>query len=188
MIICLGTAMSVAAQSVSRERELGTFEQLMVSPLRTHEILIGKMVPPILAGLFNGTLYIVAAVLFFGVPFTGSLFAFYLTLFVYLLTLTGLGMLVSTLSATQQQAFLGVFLVTVPAILLSGYASPVENMPSWLQTISLANPCRHYLVLVEGLFLKALPFADIWASTWPLLIIATVTIGGAAYLFRANKE
>ena len=105
----------------------------MVSPLRIHEILIGKMIPPLLIGLFNGTLYLVLAQLIFGVPFTGSYLLFYLALIVYSLALIGVGMLVSAASATQQQAFLGSFLVTVPLFLLSGYASPIDNMPGWLQ-------------------------------------------------------
>jgi ABC-2 type transport system permease protein len=188
VIICAVSGLSVTAQAVARERELGTYEQLLVSPLRTHEILIGKMIPPLLAGLFNGTLYIVVSTLVFGVPFTGSLGLFYLTLVIYLLSLIGVGMLVSTLSNTQQQAFLGVFLVTIPAITLSGYAAPVDNMPPWLQTLTLANPCRHYLVIVEALFLKAAPAGVIWASTWPMMLIAAVTLSAAAWLFRARKE
>ena len=187
-VICAVSALSVAAQSVSRERELGTFEQLMVSPLRTSEIMIAKMTPPMLTGLCNGTLYLAAAVTFFGVPFTGSIALFYGTLVVYLASLTGIGMLVSIVSRTQQQAFLGVFLVTVPAILLSGYASPVENMPVWLSTIGLVDPVRHYLVIVEGLFLKALPLRDVWANTYPLLLIAAASIGSAYALFRARQE
>ncbi len=188
VIICSVSALSVTAQSVARERELGTFEQLLVSPLRTHEILIGKMVPPMLSGLFNGTLYLVAAATVYGVPFTGSLLLFYTSLVVYLLSLIGVGMLVSTLSRTQQQAFLGAFLVTVPATLLSGYAGPVDNMPAWLQTISLADPCRHYLVIVLGLFLKAMPAREVWLNTYPMVIIAAVTLSAAFWLFKAKKE
>lgn len=188
VVICAISGMSVTAQSVARERELGTFEQLMVSPLRTHEILIGKMTPPLLIGLFNGALYVVAATTVFGVPFTGNLALFFLTLILYMLAIIGIGMLVSTLAGTQQQAFLGSFLLSVPIILLSGYASPVDNMPEWLQIIGLADPARHYLVIVEALFLKAPPAAVIWANSWPLIIIATVTLSAAAWLFRARRE
>ncbi|OYY91524.1 MAG: hypothetical protein B7Y45_02910 [Sphingomonas sp. 28-66-16] len=187
-IIGAVAGLSITAQSVARERELGTFEQLMVSPLRVSEILIGKMVPPMLVGLFNATLFLVASTTIFGVPYTGSVLLFYGAVIIYLLALIGIGMLVSTLSMTQQQAFLGVFLVTVPAILLSGYASPVDNMPEWLQVISLANPVRHFLVIVEGLFLKDLPAIDVWASTWPMILIAVVTLGASSWLFRARKE
>ena len=188
MMIGAVSALMVTGQTVARERELGTYEQLLVTPLRTHEILIGKMTPPLIAGLFNGTIYLLVAQIVFGVPFAGSLVLFYLTLVIYLLSLMGVGMLVSTLSGTQQQAFLGVFLVTVPAVMLSGYAGPVDNMPPWLQTLSLADPCRHYLVIVDGLFLKAMPWSALWGSVWPLIVIGAVTLSAASWLFRSRKE
>ncbi len=190
LIVIIGavSAMSVTAQSVARERELGTFEQLMVSPLLVHEILIGKMVPPLIVGLFNGTLYLLVIPTIFGVPLTGSVFLFYVALVFYLLALSGVGMLVSTLAYTQQQAFLGMFLISVPAILLSGYASPIDNMPRWLQILSLANPPRHFLVVVEGVFLKAMPARDILSNIWPLMVIAAITLSVSAHFFRSRME
>jgi ABC-2 type transport system permease protein len=178
----------VTGQAVARERELGTFDQLMVSPLRVHEILIGKMVPPILVGLVDTTIFIAAATLIFGVPLQGSLLLLYLSLGVYLLALVGVGMLVSSISQTQQQAFLGMFLVMVPAVLLSGYASPVENMPDWLQTIALANPLTYFLEVAEGIFLKAMPAGEVLASTAPMAVIAAITLTSSALLFRARME
>jgi ABC-2 type transport system permease protein len=187
-IIVSVAGLAITSQSVARERELGTFDQLMVSPLRVHEILIGKMIPPLLVGLFNGSLYLVVAPLIFGVPFTGSLALFYISLITYLLALIGVGMFVSSASQTQQQAFLGSFLVTVPIILLSGYASPIENMPGWLQTITYGNPARYFLVIVQGLFLKAMPATAVFSQLWPLLLIACVTLAASAWLFRARME
>lgn len=186
--ICAISALSVTVQSVARERELGTFDQLMVSPLRTHEILIGKMAPPILIGLFNATVYLVVIPVFYHVPFTGSLLLFYLSAFVALLSIVGIGMLVSAVSQTQQQAFLGMFILTVPMTLLSGFAAPVDNMPPWLQAIAQANPQLHFLTIAEGLFLKAMPAADVFASLWPLAAIAVVTLTASAVLFRARME
>ena len=187
-IITSVAGLAITSQTVARERELGTFDQLMVSPLRVHEILIGKMVPPLLVGLFNGTLYLTVAPLVFGVPFTGSLILFYLSLTTYMLALIGVGMLVSAASATQQQAFLGSFLVTTPLILLSGYASPIDNMPDWLQIVTYADPARYFLVIVQGLFLKAMPAAAVFHQLWPLVIIACLTLSAAAWLFRARME
>lgn len=187
-IIVSVAGLSITSQSVARERELGTFDQLMVSPLRVHEILIGKMIPPILVGAFNGSLYLVVAPLIFGVPFTGSLTLFFISLFAYLLALVGVGMLVSSASQTQQQAFLGSFLVTTPIILLSGYASPIDNMPDWLQTITYANPARYFLTIVQGLFLKAMPAEAVFHQLWPLLLIACITLAASAWLFRARME
>ncbi|HHN0383730.1 TPA: ABC transporter permease [Pseudomonas aeruginosa] len=190
LLVTLGATgtLSITAQSVARERELGTFDQLMVSPLRVHEILIGKMAPPLLIGFFNATLYVILIPTVFGVPLTGSVASFYFSLFFYVVSLIGVGMLVSTLSQTQQQAFLGMFLVTVPLILLSGFATPVDNMPGWLQVIAFANPCRHFLVVSEGVFLKDMPAAVILANTWPLAAIASVTLTVSAILFRARME
>lgn len=188
VIIGLVSGVAVTAQSVAREREMGTFDQLMVSPLRVHEILIGKMTPPLVVGLFNATVFLFAAQFVFGVPFTGSVWLFYLALFVFLLALIGVGMFISAASATQQQAFLGSFLATVPLILLSGYASPVDNMPAWLQVVSLANPARWFLDIVVGVFLKAMPAMDVIKQCVPLLLIAAVTLGLGAWLFRARME
>ena len=188
VIIAATAAMAVSAQAVARERELGTFDQLMVSPLRVHEILIGKMAPPVIIGLINGTIFILAGLLVFGVPFHGSLLLFYPALFFYLMALVGIGMFISALTQTQQQAFLGMFLVAVPIIILSGYASPIENMPHWLQILSLGNPARHFLVITEGLYLKDMPANDVFVNIAPLAIISATTTSLAAWLFRARME
>ncbi len=182
------SAISVTAQCVARERELGTFDQLMVSPLRLWEILIGKMAPPFIVGMFNATLYLIAIPLFYGVPLVGSIVLFYGAMAVYLLSVIGIGMAISAVSLTQQQAFLGQFLFITPMILLSGWTSPVDNMPPWLQWISLADPLRHFLVVAEGLFLKGMTVADVFANTWPVAIIAVVTLTTAILQFRSRVE
>jgi ABC-2 type transport system permease protein len=181
-------ALIVTGQSVARERELGTFDQLLVSPLRVHEILIGKTVPPLVIGLFHSTLFLAAAVFVFGVPFRGALALFYLALVVYLAAVIGIGLFISALAQTQQQAFLGAFLFMAPAVLLSGFAAPVDNMPGWLQIGTLANPLRHFLVLSKGLFLKALPPDQVAANVLPLVVIAAVTLPVAAWLFTRRLE
>ncbi|WP_144096960.1 ABC transporter permease [Croceicoccus sediminis] len=187
-IIAAVSSIAVVSQSVARERELGTLDQLLVSPLRTHEILIGKMFPPIVVGLFNVTLFVILTPLVFGVPLTGSLPLFYLSLVFYLLALTGIGMLISVVSATQQQAFLGMFALTVPMIILSGYASPVDNMPGWLQAITWLNPPTWFLVVSEGTFLKAMPASDVLSNTWPLAVQAVLSLWAASALFRSRME
>lgn len=177
-------ALVVTALSVARERELGTFEQLLVTPLRPWEILIGKTAPALLIGLIEGSIILVAAQLWFGVPFIGSVLVLYGALVAFLLSIIGVGLFISALSTTQQQAIMGAFFFMVPTMTLSGFATPVENMPDWLQVATLANPIRHILVLMHGLFLKALPAALAWQSIWPMLLIAAVTLPGAAWLFR----
>lgn len=188
VVISLVSATSVVAQSVAREKELGTFDQLMVSPFRVWEILAGKMVPPVLIGVANATLYLVVNPIVFHVPFTGSLVLFYVALLAFLLSVTGIGMLVSVIAETQQQAFLGMFALTVPVFLLSGYAAPVDNMPRFLQLCAEADPAKHFLIVTEGLFLKAMPARDVLANTWPMVVIAGVTIAAASALFRSRLE
>ena len=186
--IALLIGLIVTALSIARERELGTFDQLMVSPLRTHEILIGKLIPPMMIGLFHITIYILAAVFIFGVPLRGSLLLLYGSAVFYLAAVVGLGLFISALSMTQQQAILGAFLFMVPAMLLSGFATPIENMPSWLQPITYVNPLRYFLVIVKGVFLKDIPAVEVVRQTIPLLLIAIVTLSAASWLFRRRLE
>jgi ABC-2 type transport system permease protein len=178
----------VTALSVARERELGTFEQLLVSPLSPLEIVVGKSVPAMLIGLGEGTLVVAVATLYFRVPLTGSVALLYAAMTAYLLAVVGVGLFISSLALTQQQAILGTFACMVPQVLLSGFASPVENMPDWLQTATLANPVRHFIVIVKGVFLKAMPLEDVLESLWPLMILAIVTLSAATWLFRRRTE
>lgn len=186
-IIVSVSALSITAQSVARERELGTFDQLMVSPLRVHEILIGKIIPPFLVAILAGLVFVVAAPIY-GVPFTGSILLFVLGLSFYALALGGFGMFVSSLSKTQQQAFLGSFVLTVPIVLLSGFAAPIENMPEWLQPLTYIIPARYFLEMSLGIFLKDMPLSDVLALLWPLVMLAIATLGASAWLFRARME
>jgi ABC-2 type transport system permease protein len=178
----------VTSLSVAREREMGTFEQLLVSPLSAPEIVVGKTVPALLIGLGEGTLVVAVARLYFHVPLMGSLGLLYAAMLAYLLAVVGIGLFISSLALTQQQAILGTFATMVPMILLSGFASPVENMPGWLQTATLANPARHFVVIVKGVFLKAMPAADVLHSLWPLVVLAAVTLSAATWLFRRRTE
>lgn len=186
--IALLIGLIVTALSIARERELGTFDQLMVSPLRTHEILLGKLIPPMIIGTFHITVYILAAVFVFQIPLRGSLLLLYGSGIFYLLSVVGLGLFISALSMTQQQAILGAFLFMVPAMLLSGFATPIENMPGWLQPITVVNPLRYFLVIVKGVFLRDLPASEVLANTWPMMLIAMFTLSAAAWLFRRRLE
>jgi len=187
-VISLLIGLIVTALSIARERELGTFDQLMVSPLRTHEILLGKTVPPLLVGLFHTTLFVLAAVFLFEIPLRGSLLLLYFSALFYLASLIGIGLFISALSSTQQQAILGAFLFATPAILLSGFATPIENMPSWLQGVTVVNPVRYFLIIVKGVFLKALPWHEVLRNALPLAGIAAVTLSAAGWLFRHRME
>ncbi len=190
-LVCILTTvigLIVTGLSVAREREMGTFEQLLVSPLHPLEILVGKALPALLIAMLEGSLIVVVGVLLLRVPFNGSLPLLFGSMAVFLLAIIGVGLFVSSLSMTQQQAVLGVFMFLVPATILSGFASPIENMPHWLQTISYANPLRYFMTIVRGIFLKDVPVAVVWAQTWPMAIIACVTLSMATWLFKKRME
>jgi len=178
----------VTALTVARERELGTFEQLLVSPLSPLEIIIGKTVPALLIGLLEATGMVLVGIFIFQVPFHGSLLLLYVSMTVYLFAIIGVGLFISALSKTQQQAILGAFVFMVPAMLLSGFASPIENMPDWLQTLTLANPVRYFITIVKGIFLKGLPASVVFQNTWPMAVISIVTLSSATWLFRHRME
>jgi ABC-2 type transport system permease protein len=187
-ILSMVTSLMVTALSVARERELGTFDQLLVSPMLPFEILVGKALPAIVIGMAEGTIVILAAVFVFQIPLTGSIFLLYLSLFVFVCSIVGVGLFISSLCSTQQQAILGTFVFISPAVSLSGFATPVENMPVWLQYVTYIIPLRYFLVIAKGTFLKAIPLFVVLSNTWPMLIIALFTLGTAGWLFRKRLE
>ncbi len=187
-ILSMVIALVVTALSVARERELGTFDQLLVSPLMPWEILIGKTVPAVVIGLIEGLVIWTVGVLIFRIPFTGSFALLVFTILLFIMSIVGVGLFISSLAKTQQQAILGAFVFMVPAVTLSGYAAPVENMPLWLQRITWFNPLKHVLITLKGLFLKDMPFAEVWANTWPLLIIGCCTLLLSGWFFSRRLE
>jgi ABC-2 type transport system permease protein len=178
----------VTGLSVARERELGTFDQLLVSPLKPFEILLGKTIPSFFLAWCEGLLILGVAIFIFRVPFNGSIFLLIAGLSAFLLAIVGVGLFISSLAKTQQQAVLGAFVFMVPAMLMSGFATPVENMPPWLQVVAEGNPLKHFLIIIKGVFLKDMPPALVAANTWPILVIALFTLGGASWLFRSRLE
>lgn len=176
----------VAGLSVAREREEGTFDQLLVSPLTPAYIMVGKAVPGVLVAFLQG-LFIAAAARFgFGVPFTGSLPALLLGILLYGIALSGIGLYISSVCMNQQQAFFGVFAFMSPAVLLSGYVSPIENMPWVLRAIAQANPLTHVILIAKGTFLKGWGLLDALPHLWPLAAVAVCTLSAALVLFRRH--
>jgi ABC-2 type transport system permease protein len=184
VIITLQVTMNVTTMSVPREREMGTFDQLLVSPLRPIEIMIGKVVPAFLLALFDATVFILVAVFVFRIPLRGSVPLLYLSLIIFVSSVVGIGLLISSICATQQQAMLGTMLVMLPALVLSGYTSPIENMPGWLQPVTYLNPLRYIMVIAKGIFLKALPAETVFGNIWPMALIAAVTLSVSTLFFR----
>jgi ABC-2 type transport system permease protein len=174
--------------SVARERELGTFEQLLVTPLRPLEILAGKILPPAILGLGEGILLAIIGITVFGVPMRGDPLLIVVGLAVFLLSVTSVGVMVSSLTSTQQQAMIASFCFLMPAMILSGFATPVENMPEWLQIITYANPLRYMLIISRGVFLQDIPASMVFANIWPMALIGVITASAAAWMFRHRLQ
>lgn len=182
LIMLLG--LIITALSVAREREFGTFDQLLVSPLEPVEILIGKTVPAFIIGLLEGTMIITIGVLLFKIPFNGSILYLYFSMSIFLLAVIGVGLCISAISKTQQQAILGAFVFMVPFILLSGYATPVENMPQWLQDFTVVNIVKHFMIIIKGIMLKDIPFEVVVTHTIPIAIVAIITLSISVQMFK----
>jgi ABC-2 type transport system permease protein len=180
LLVCL----LLTSLAVVREREIGTLEQLMVSPLSSAELIAGKTIPFALIGLFDLVLVTTVAVLWFRVPFHGSLLLLLIASILYLFSGLGLGLLISTSSVSQQQAFMASFLVFMPALLLSGFMFPVSSMPAVFRWLTLLNPARHYMAIVRGLFLKGAGFAALWPPLLALLLLGVGLLSLATTRFR----
>lgn len=187
-ILALFSALLITSLSIARERELGTFDQLLVSPTSTPEIIVSKSLPALAIGTLLGLLMISAGVFLFDIPFTGSFPLLLISLVLFILSVVGIGLMISAVSMTQQQAILGAFAIGVPAVLISGFATPVENMPVVLQWVAQLIPLTHFLIVVEGSFLKATPPTEIFASLWPLALIALVTLTTATVFVRGRLQ
>jgi len=187
-ILAMLIALLVTALSIARERELGTFDQLLVSPARPIEIIIGKTVPALIIGTFLASIMIAAGVFLFGIPFTGSLLMLLASVMLFILSMVGIGLMLSSICQTQQQAILGTFSMAVPIVLLSGFVTPVENMSEFLQLVAQANPMTYYLIIVRGSFLKELPAAEILNNAWPMALIALVTLSSAIVIVKRRLQ
>jgi len=187
-IITTVSALIVTALSVAREKEQGTFDQLLVSPLTPGMLMVGKTLPALLIAMTQASIILLAGIIVYHIPFVGSFALLYVSMVFYILALAGFGLLISSICATQQQSFLGTFCFIMPTILLSGFVSPVENMPLALQYLDWLNPLKHFIVIVKGVFLKDLSLALMLANLWPLMAIATGTLGAALWRFHRHQD
>jgi ABC-2 type transport system permease protein len=187
-ILSLLVGLIITSLSVAREKEIGTFDQILVSPLSPFEILAGKTIPAILISIVEATVILVLGTQVLRVPFCGSLPLFYVSVFVFVTSIVGVGLFISSIAQTQQQAVLGSFVFMSPSVMLSGFATPIENMPSWLQPVTYCIPLRYYLVIAKGLFLKDIPAHVVWSNIWPMAVIGIITLLTAERFFRRRLE
>jgi ABC-2 type transport system permease protein len=183
-VVLLLMCLLLTALAVAREREVGTLEQLMVTPLTPAELMLGKTIPVAVVGMIDLVLVTAVAVLWFDVPLRGSPLDLFLAALVYILAGLALGLLISTVSRTQQEAFITMFLFVLPAVILAGFLYPVATMPAFFRWLSLLDPVRHFLEIVRAVFLKGQGIVDLWPQYVILLAMAAAALAFSVTRFR----
>ena len=172
----------LTAQAIVREREIGTLEQIMVTPIRPWELMVGKTIPFALIGLLDAIMIAIIGVFWFGVPLRGNPLVLLLGNLLFLMSSVGIGLFISTISSTQQQAQISTFFFMMPAFILSGFAFPIENMPEWLQYITYINPLRYFIIVIRGVFLKGIGLDILWPE-----MLALAILGGLMIVFSSLR-
>jgi ABC-2 type transport system permease protein len=181
LLLLLITA-NLSSMAIVREREHGTLDQLQVTPLGRWELILGKLLPYALVGFIDVLLVLAVAVLWFEVPLRGSVPLLLGACLIYLLCTLGLGLFVSTISSTQQQAMMtSIFFFLIPMLYLSGFIFPIENMPDWIQSLTYLIPLRYFLVILRGIFLKGVGLEILWPQAlalfaWGLAVLTLATL------------
>jgi len=182
--LTLVLVVQLTAFAVVREREIGTLEQIMVTPIRSGEFILGKTLPFFLIGLFDVSLIAVVGTLWFQVPFRGQVSVLFTGAILFLLCMLGVGLLISTVSATQQQAMVTAFFFLMPAVTFSGFAFPISTMPQWLQDFTYANPLRYFLIVLRGSYLKGVGMDILWPQMLAMAGLGAALLVTAVLRFR----
>ena len=183
-LIVLIITMLLSSMAVVREKEIGTMEQMIVTPISRGEFILGKTIPFVLIGFIDVALVTVVAYFWFGVPLRGSLPILFAATGLFLMSSLGFGLFLSTISRTQQQAMMSSFMFIFPAMLLSGFAFPIENMPEPVQWLTFLNPLRYYLVIIRSIFLKGVGLSILWPQLLGLFLLGIVILSFAVQRFK----
>jgi ABC-2 type transport system permease protein len=181
-VVLLVMCLLLTALAVAREREVGTLEQLMVTPLTATELMLGKTIPVAAVGMIDLALVTAVAVFWFDVPLRGSPASLLLAALVYILAGLALGLLISSVSRTQQEAFMTMFLFILPAVILGGFLYPVETMPAFFRGLAMLDPVRHFLVVVRAIFLKGDGVVELWRE-----YVILVAMAAGALVFSVTR-
>jgi len=185
-MVVLLLSLMLTALSVVREKEIGTLEQILVTPIRPLELMLGKTIPFVLISLGDVVLVTIVGVLWFEVPFRGNILVLLLGTCAFLFNSVGLGLLISTISSTQQQAMMAGNLFLTPAILLSGLIFPIANMPIFFQYLTLLNPLRYFIIVVQGIFLKGAGLVLLWKELVSMTALGLIMLALAVLRFRRH--
>ncbi|MBE0427639.1 MAG: ABC transporter permease [Nitrospirae bacterium] len=183
-IVVMLTCLMLTSMAIVREREIGTMEQLMVTPLKPVELILGKTIPFAIIAFFDMFLITLIAVFWFDIPIKGSILLLSLSTAIFLLSALGIGLFISTISRTQQQALMATFLFSFPAILLSGFMFPIENIPEIIQYWTYLNPLRYFLIIIRGIFLKGSGIEILWPQLTALFILGTAVMTVSSLRFQ----
>jgi ABC-2 type transport system permease protein len=175
---------NVSALSIAREREQGTLDQLLVTPFTPVQILLGKAIPGFIIGFAEATMILLIAVFWFNIPLRGHIITLYTGLSLFLLSTVGIGLMISSLAVTMQQGLLGTFIFLMPSIILSGFTTPIANMPAFIQGLTRLNPMRYFLIIIRGTFLEGASFDTLVPQYWPMLLIGLTCLTFAGWFFR----
>jgi ABC-2 type transport system permease protein len=186
--IVMTSVITLTAFAVVREREVGTLEQLMVTPIRPVELIIGKTLPSLIVGLGNAAISTVLAILWFQVPFRGNIVVLLFCTILFVASAIAVGLVISTLCSTQQQAFASAFFYIMPAIMLSGFSYPIMSMPRILQWVTYIDPLRFFLVVLRSTFLKGGGITDLWFEITAMTLIAGVMLAIATTRFHKTLD
>jgi ABC-2 type transport system permease protein len=186
--ILLMVTLMLTAQAIIREKEIGTMEQLMVTPMRPLELMLGKTLPFALVGILNTVTIVVAALLIFHIPFRGNFLLLMFCTILFLMTSLGAGLFLSTISQTQQQANMASFFFTAPAFMLSGFAFPIRNMPIVVQYLTYINPLRYFMEIVRGVFIKGVGVSVLWPNMVFLAVYGATVLLLSAARFRKKLD
>ena len=178
----------LTAQAVVREREIGTLEQIMVTPIRSWELVVGKTAPFAMLGVLDMIGIALVGVFWFGIPLNGNPLVLFLGAVLFLISSVSVGLFISTISSTQQQAQVATFFFTLPAVNLSGFAFPIESMPDWVQVLTYANPLRYFLVVIRGVFLKGIGLDILWPQMAALALLGGIMILLSSLRFRKRLK
>ena len=175
--------------AIVKEREIGTLEQLIVTPIKPWQLIIGKTIPFIMVGFIDSLVAIAVMVLWFGIVIKGSFIFLLLASLIFVLSILGIGLFVSTISKTHQQAMMvAQFGLLLPMIYLSGFAFPIENMPGWLQPVTYLIPLRYYIIILRGIILRGASFVELLPDTIMLLVLGVVILAASVFRFKKKLE
>lgn len=184
-LVLMIITMTLTSLGIVREKEIGTLEQLLVTPIKPYQLIIGKLLPFAILGAIDVTLVLTVARLWFEVPMRGSVILLYGLSGLFIMTTLGLGLFISTISRTQQQALMTAqFFIFMPFIFLSGFIFPIENMPQWIQAITYVIPLRYFIVIIRGIFLKGTGIAELWPQALALLTFGVLILSLSVARFR----